>query len=334
MEEVKNIYSGKKILVLGGTGAIGYHLVEKLKKFSCDIKVVSYDSVEYSNILFGNTIDFERADLTKEDVCHSIMDGANYVFNLVGIKGSIGGHTELSKEFISYIKFQTNIMESAYKKGIERFLFVSSICGYPQMEIPKKESDMWSGMPTQNDKYHGICKRIGEIQALSYHEENSWHGIRIARPSNCYGPYDDFNPNTAQVIPALISKATSGQNRVDVMGDGSSIRDFIYMEDVAEGLLSVFEKGYPSDPINLGSGIGVSIKRITEIIKEITNVEFIFDSTKYSGDKIRILSTEKCEAITGFKCKTSIEDGIKKTIDWYNNNNEITKLKGRYNAKR
>lgn len=330
------MYKNKNILVTGGTGAIGYHLVKKLLNFDCNIKVVSYDTKEYANTLFGNSVYFEKLDLTDFQNCLYAMEDVDYVFNLVGVKGSIGGHTELSKEFISYIKFQTNIMEAAFKSNINRFLFVSSICGYPQMSTPKKETDMWNGMPLQNDKYHGICKRVGEIQALSYFEEKSWDGIRIARPSNCYGPYDDFNPKTAQVIPALIARAEFGENPVNVIGNGNSLRDFIYMDDVADGILSVFEKGLPSDPINLGSGEGISIKYISEVLSDIYKgtISFKFDETKYSGDPIRILSTEKCKEITGFSCKVNIKEGLRKTVDWFINNKDITTMKGRYNAKR
>ena len=329
------MYKNKNILVAGGTGAIGYHLVKKLLDLGAYIRVVSYDTPEYAKQLFGDSVEFLKLDLTNFENCMSAMKNMEYAFNMVCIKGSVGGHKELTKEFISYIRFQTNIMEAAYQSGISRFLYVSSINSYPQMSTPKKENEMWNGMPMQNDKYHGMLKRITEVQAMAYVEEGSWDGIRIVRPSNVYGPYDDFNPISAQVIPALIARVVNGENPVKVMGDGSAIRDFIYMDDVVNGMLEVFEKGLPSDPINLGSGVGVSIKRVTEILSKIyNNVQFEFDATKYSGDPVRILSMEKCKSTIGFECKTSIEQGLQKTLDWYSNNKILTTMKGRYDGKR
>ena len=329
------MYKNKNVLVAGGTGAIGYHIVKKLLDLGANIKVVSYDTKEYADMLFGHTVEFTRQDLTDFQNCMNSMKDVDYVFNLVGIKGSISNNPNLSNEFMSYLRFQSNIMEAALKSNISKFLFVGSICSYPQMSVPKKEDDMWNGLPMQNDKYQGIAKRLGETQAMLYYEHSKWDGIRIVRPSNCYGPYDDFNVKSAQVIPALISKIINGENVINVIGDGSGIRDFIYMADVADGILQVFEKGLPSDPINLGSGQSISIKRITEILTKIFDdkISFNFDGSKYSGDPIRVLSTEKCKEQIGFECKVDIEEGLRKTIEWYRNNKQITLMKGKYDAK-
>ena len=197
------------------------------------------------------------------------------------------------------IWFQTNLMEAAFRNNVARFLFVSSICGYPQQSIPKKEDTMWDGRPLQNDRFPGLAKRIGEVQAETYLYEHGWDAVRIVRPANVYGPYDDFDPKTAQVIPALIAKICSGQDPVVVWGDGSAIRDFMFSEDVAGGILKIMEKAPPCEPINLGSGEGISIKSLVDILIELTpnKPEIAWDATKPSGDPVRILSMEKAKKL-------------------------------------
>ena len=154
------------------------------------------------------------------------------VFNLVGIKGSVGiGETKVASYLVPMLRFQTNLMEASFLEGVDRFLFVGSVCSYPQAEV-HFEDNMWNGMPKQNDRIPGIAKRVGELMGEAYQLEYGWDAVRIVRPSNVYGPYDDFNPATAQVIPALINRMVNGENPVKVWGDGSAIRDFIYSEDV------------------------------------------------------------------------------------------------------
>lgn len=322
------MYKGKRILVAGGTGTIGIPLVRKLLELGSDVTVVSMDTPEYARKVLGKDVCFMQSDLTIFDNCLNVTINQDYVFNLVGIKGSTGiGETKVASYLVPMLWFQTNLMEASFRNGIGRYLFVSSICGYPQSAVPKEEDTIWDGMPKQNDRIPGIAKRIGEIQGESYLLEYGWDAVRIVRPSNVYGPFDDFNPATAQVIPSLISRVVNGENPLKVWGDGSAIRDFMYSEDAAHWMLVAMEKAPPSYPINLGSGKEITIKKLVEIISNcVPNPPAIeWDPTKPTGDPIRLLSIQRAEKILKYKLITDIKEGIQKTIEWYINNKDFAK---------
>jgi GDP-L-fucose synthase len=194
--------------------------------------------------------------------CKNEIRGKQIVINLAGTKRSVGvGYKGISKFLVDMLRLQTNIMDISHEERVERFLFVGSICEYPPLEI-RHEQDVWNGKPQQNDWIPGVQKRIGESQAEAYFLDTGWDAVRIVRPSNVYGPYDNFNSETAQVIPAIISKLINQPESLEVIGDGSNIRDFIYSEDVAFWSLAALENAPANYPINLGSGEGVSIKEI------------------------------------------------------------------------
>lgn len=320
MKENTKFYLGKNILVAGGTGMIGVCLVNKLIQLGSNITVASLDSKEYARKLFGKKIKFINTDLTDLNNCLKVTRGNDLVFNLIGIKGSVGiGQSKTASFLVPMIRFQTNLMDAAFKNGIKGFLFVSSICAYPQSNKPKLEDTVWNEQPKQNDRIPGLAKRIGEVQAESYLLEYNWQAPKIVRPSNVYGPYDDFNPKTAQVIPALIARMISGENPVNIWGDGSSIRDFIFVNDVVEGMLLALEKAPPCVPINLGSGKGATIKKTAEIIANIVvkKPKLKWDPTKQSGDPVRILSVKRANDLIGFKAKIPLVNGIRQTVEWY-----------------
>jgi GDP-L-fucose synthase len=266
-DTIGRYYAGKCVLVAGGTGTIGIPLVRKLHMLGATITVVSMDPPEFAQKVFNENITFIRKDLTQLDHCIKVTEGQDYVFNLIGIKGSTGiGEAKVASYLVPMLWYQTNLMEAAFRNKITRYLFVSSICGYPQSAVPKEEDTMWNGLPKQNDRIPGLAKRIGEIQGEAYLQEFGWDAVRIVRPSNVYGPFDDFNPATAQVVPALIRRCLDGENPLKVWGDGSAIRDFVFSEDLADWLLIAFEKAPPCLPVNLGNGSGISIKELAEII--------------------------------------------------------------------
>jgi GDP-L-fucose synthase len=331
------MYIKKKVLVAGGTGTIGIPLVKKLLEAGAYLTVVSMDSPEYAEQLFGNKVNFRRSDLTRLENCLSVTAGQEYVFNLVGIKGSVGiGESKVADYFVPMLWYQANLMEAAFRSRVSRYLFVSSICGYPQSSVPKQEDTMWDGIPKQNDRFPGLAKRIGEIQGETYLQQYGWDAVKIVRPSNVYGPYDDFNPATAQVIPALISRMVNGENPVKVWGDGSVIRDFIFSEELAEWLLVALEKAPPCVPINLGTGKGVTIKEVAETIADCLPEppQIEWDTTKPAGDPVRLLSIDRARELIGFKLKTGLKEGIKKTVDWYLNNRDLaSKIGVKYYAK-
>lgn len=328
---MNTFYNNKKVLVAGGTGTIGIPLVTLLQERCADITVASMDSPAYAKKVLGKDIRFIQKDLTEFSNCLELTMSQDFVFNLVGIKGSVGiGQTKVASYFYPMILFQTHLMEAAFRNHVDKYLFVSSICGYPQMSAAKKESDMWNGMPLQNDRIPGLAKRIGEIQAETYLLEHGWSGVKVVRPSNVFGPFDDFNPETAQVIPALIARMCGGENSVKVWGDGSSVRDFIFSEECAYWLLEALIKAPPSDPVNIGCGKPITIKDVAETIARNVpkSPEIKWDSTKPTGDPIRILDMTKARQWLNFEQKISFEEGIQKTVGWYLKNRELAINKG------
>lgn len=307
-------------MVAGGTGMIGICMVNKLLQYGCEITIASLESKKYAEKLFGRGVKFIQTDLTDFENCLKVTRKQELVFNLVGIKGSVGiGLTKAASFLVPMLRFQTNLMDASFKNNVKGFLFVSSICAYPQSNKPKNEDSVWDGQPKQNDRIPGLAKRIGEVQAESYLLEYGWLAPKIVRPSNVYGPYDDFNPKTAQVIPALIARMVGGENPIKIWGDGSAIRDFIFVDDVVEGMLLALENAPPCVPINLGNGKGVTIKKIAQTIANATGTKakLRWDINKPTGDPVRILSTGRAENLLHFKAKTSLENGIKKTVEWY-----------------
>ena len=313
-------FGGKKVLIAGGTGTIGVPLVRRLLEYGSDITVVAQDLVDYAVWLFGDQVKYVRADLTDYEQCLRFTKDKDFVFNLVGIKGSTGiGETKVASYLVPMLRFQTNLMEAAFRNNVERFLFVSSICAYPHSELPRKETDLWDGLPKQNDRIPGLAKRIGEVQAESYFLEYGWEGTRIVRPSNVFGAYDDFDPRTAQVIPALISRILSGEAPLTVWGDGSAVRDFVYSEDVADWLIRVLMSEYSHEPFNIGSRDGVTIRQLAKTLIEQLNpgAEIQWDTSKPSGDSCRLLDMAKTDEYFGVIPGTALDEALARTASWY-----------------
>lgn len=328
MRKIKamGFYSSKNVLVTGGTGLIGRPLVEMLVKENANVKVVSLDKP--SDV--SKKVKFENIDLRNFDNCLKVCENQDVVFNLVGVKGSPKMTMENPASFfIPTITFSINMMEAARQCNVERYLFTSSIGVYHPSDI-FYEDDVWKSFPSENDRFAGWAKRMGELQAQAYEIQYNWNKISIVRPANVYGPYDNFDPDNAMVIPSLINRALSGERPLKVWGDGSPIRDFIYSDDVAIGMMKVVEKGY-NKPINLGSGKGVRIKEIAETIASLMSdeCEIVWDTSKPSGDSKRLMCTERASSI-GIESKVSLKEGINNTINWYINNKDDVNL--RYNA--
>ncbi|MFC1903348.1 NAD-dependent epimerase/dehydratase family protein [Chloroflexota bacterium] len=320
------MYKGKNVLVTGGTGLIGRQLVELLLQAGARVRVASLD--DKSRCPEG--ADFVRGNLMHWDFCQKIVEGMDYAFHLAGVKGSPAMTREKPASFfVPIISFNTNMMETARQADVKRYLYTSSIGVYSPAEV-FHEDDVWQTFPSENDKFAGWAKRMGELQAEAYKIEYGWDKIAIVRPANVYGPYDNFDPNNAMAIPSLIRRALGGENPLVVWGDGSAIRDFIHARDVARGMMLALKK-LPGHPINLGSGVGVTIRRIVEII--VSNMEIkpevVWDTSKPSGDKKRLMDISRAKAI-GFQPTISIEKGIKEVVNWYRENRDIADK--RYNV--
>ena len=321
-----SLYSNKKVLVTGGTGLIGRPLVEKLIETGASVRIVSLDDPSRAH----PDAEFMRLNLTRFDNCLKACKEMDFVFHLAGIKGSPAMTAKKPASFfVPTILFNTNMMEAAWQCDIKRYLFTSTIGVYSPSEI-FYEDDVWKTFPSENDRFAGWAKRMGELQSEAYKIEYGWDKIAIVRPANVYGPYDNFDPKNAMVIPSLIRRALDGENPLSVWGDGSPVRDFIHASDVAEGMLLALEKGL-GQPINLGCGKGVNIKEIVNII--VNNMDnkpdVIWDKSKPSGDKKRLMDISRAKAI-GFKPKISIEEGVKQVMKWYKQNKSV--VHKRYNV--
>ncbi len=325
---MSSFYKGKKILVTGGTGLIGRPLVEMLIEKGAKVTIVSLDDRSRAHA----KAEFLRMDLTDINNCLKVTKGMDYVFHLAGIKGSPKMTSERPASFfVPTILFNTNMMEAARRCGVKRFLYTSTIGVYAPSKVFHEDS-VWKTFPSVNDKFAGWAKRMGELQAEAYRIEYGWDKICIVRPANVYGPNDNFDPENAMVIPSLIARALGGENPLVVWGDGTPIRDFIYCRDVARGMILALEKGI-NEPVNLGSGRGVTIKQIAETIAKYVSkgpVKIVWDKNKPTGDKKRLMDTTRAKKFLGFKPSISLEQGIKETIEWYLKNK--ANLNKRYNV--
>ena len=322
-----SFYKNKKVLVTGGTGLIGMPLVKMLIKKKAKVTVVSLDSKKRA----PKNCKFIKIDLRELSNCLKVCKDKDIVFHLAGVKGSPKMTMQKPASFmVPTIMFSFNMMEAARRSNVKRFMFTSSIGVYAPSKI-FKEDDVWKTFPSNNDRFAGWAKRVCELQAEAYKIQYKLKNFSIVRPANVYGPGDNFDPNNAMVIPSLINRAISGESPLTVWGDGSAIRDFIYSEDVAKGMLKVVEKNY-NKPINLGSGKGVSIKRIANAIAKMVPggpIKIIWDKTKPSGDKMRKMSTKRALSVN-IRPTIKLEEGIKRTIEWYLKNNE--KPSDRFNS--
>lgn len=325
--QMNNFYNNKKVLVTGGTGLIGRPLVEMLQTQGANVTVVSLDDPSRA----PQGVTFKRADLREFSNCVEVCKDQEIIFQLAGVKGSPAMTAKRPASFfVPTITFSINMMEAARRNHVERYLFASSVGVYSPAEV-FHEDDVWKTFPSPNDKFAGWAKRMGELQAEAYKLEYGWDKISIVRPANVYGAYDNFDPANAMVIPSLIKRAYDGENPLTVWGDGSPIRDFIHARDVARGMLMAVELGI-NEPINLGSGTGVTIKEIADIVA--TNIpggpiDIVWDITKPKGDAKRLMDMSRANTY-GFVPQINIEDGIKETIDWYVNNHNQSE--NRYNA--
>lgn len=320
-------YTNKNILVTGGTGLIGRPLVEMLQEQGAKVTVVSLDDPSRA----PEGVIFKKADLREFNNCLEICKDQEIVFQLAGVKGSPAMTAKRPASFfVPTLMFSINMMEAARRAEVDRFLFTSSVGVYSPAEV-FYEDEVWKTFPSPNDRFAGWAKRMGELQAEAYKIEYDWDKISIVRPANVYGPFDNFDPANAMVIPSLIRRAMDGEIPLTVWGDGSPIRDFIHAKDVARGMMLAVEKGI-NQPINLGSGTGVTIKEIAEIVaKNIPGspIELVWDTTKPKGDAKRLMDMTRANG-HGFSPIISIEEGIRETIEWYAKNRNS--VENRYNA--
>lgn len=318
------MWRNKKVLVAGGTGMIGIPLVEMLVQRGAKVRIVSLDDASRAN----PDAEFMRLDLTNLENCRTACRGMEYVFNLLGVKAS-PAVTALkpASHYYPTIMMEHALLEGARIEGVLGFMLTSSIGVYAPAEIFYEDS-VWSTFPSPNDWFAGWAKRAGELQVAAYRKEYNWRNLTVVRPANVYGPWDNFDSENAMVIPSLIKRTLGRASELVVWGDGSPVRDFIHARDVARGMMRIAEVG-PEEPVNLGSGVGYSIRHLVEcILKNIPDPpNVVWDTTKPSGDVRRIMDTTRSKSY-GFVPEISLEDGVREVMDWYSVN--YNKTNNRY----
>jgi GDP-L-fucose synthase len=307
-------WAGKKILVTGGAGFLGSFIVEKL---------VSERGVNPEMIRVPRS---KELDLKKWENCVKAVKGIDIVIHLAAKVGGIGFNSKYPAAlFYDNALMGIQLMEAAKEEGIKKFVALGTVCAYPKYTpVPFREENLWNGYPEETNAPYGIAKKILLVQAKSYRDQYAFNAIYLL-PVNLYGPRDNFDPEQSHVIPALIKKfvdaMSEGKTEVVVWGTGKPSREFLYVEDAAEGILLATEKYNKPDPVNLGVGREITIKELAHQIAKLTGYQgkIIFDVSKPDGQPRRCLDASKAKREFGFEAKTELEEGLKKTIEWYTN---------------
>lgn len=308
---VNNFWKNKKVLVTGGAGFLGQHLIPRLSQRGVDRKNIFVPEIE----------DY---DLRKMEDCQKAVQGQDIIIHLAGVVGGIEFNRNHSgKIFFDNAAMALNIIEASRLKGVEKFVGIGTVCSYPKFtSIPFKEGDLWQGYPEETNAPYGLAKKFMFVQSQAYRAEYGLNAIHLLM-LNLYGPGDNFNPETSHVIPALIKKVADakkeGREHIEALGTGKATRDFLYVEDAAEGIVLATEKYNKSDPVNLGSGMEISIKDLAELICRLMDFkgEIYWDQTKPDGQPRRSLDTSRAQKEFGFVAKTSFEEGLSQTINWF-----------------
>jgi GDP-L-fucose synthase len=345
VEMALNFWKDKRVIVTGGAGFLGSFITQKLiERGAADILI---PRIEYY-------------DLTDRDIIHRLLEEAQLpadrrpthlnpegfnpkalpdfkpvdlvIIHLAAHVGGIGANREHPAEFFyDNLMMGVQLMHQAWQQGVGKFVALGTVCAYPKFTpVPFKEDHIWEGYPEETNAHYGLAKNMLLVQAQAYRQQYGLNAVFLL-PVNLYGPRDNFNPASSHVIPALIRKCFEAEDRGDkeliVWGDGSPTREFLYVEDAAEGILLASEKYDGSDPVNLGSGYEISIKDLAEMIARQTGFrgKLVWDSTKPNGQPRRGLDVSRAEKLFGFRAAMPFDDGLRRTIEWYRQNQEINK---------
>ncbi len=303
--------SSKRVCVTGGAGFLGTHLIRKLRENGArDIFIPQYPDYD---LVKGEDIDRLLADAHPDVIIH-----------LAAHVGGIGANREKPAEFFyDNLMMGVQLIHKAWQRGVEKFVAIGTICAYPKFTpIPFKEEHLWDGYPEETNAPYGLAKKMLLVQSQAYRQQYGFNSIFLL-PVNLYGPGDNFNPASSHVIPALIRKCLEAQEQgaaeIVAWGDGSPTREFIYVEDAAEGITRATLHYNGAEPVNIGSSFEISIKDLTELIARLTGFEgsIRWDPSKPNGQPRRKLDTTRAREYFGFEAKTDFEAGLKRTIDWY-----------------
>ena len=301
---------GKRIVVTGGAGFLGSFVVEKLNERGATVFVPR--SKDY--------------DLVQIEACRRLYKDArpDIVVHLAAKVGGIGANRENPGSFFyENLMMGVQLMEEGRLYGLGKFVALGTICAYPKFTpVPFREEELWNGYPEETNAPYGLAKKMLLVQSQAYRAQWGFNSVYLL-PVNLYGPRDNFDPASSHVIPALIKKCfdamDASESTITVWGTGKATREFLYAEDAAEGIVLATERYEKSEPVNLGAGFEISIRDLVTLIAKLTGFtgEIQWDATKPDGQPRRCLDTSRAKEEFGFAAKTTFEEGLKATIDWY-----------------
>jgi len=299
----------RRIVVTGGGGFLGSRVVARLKERGAN------------NIVIPRS---ETMDLMERDNCRRVAQDADLIIHMAAKVGGIGFNRENPATlFFDKLMMGAQLMEEARRAGVKKFVAIGTVCAYPKFTpVPFREDDLWNGYPEETNAPYGLAKKMLLVQAQAYRQQYGFNAIFLL-PVNLYGPGDNFDPRSSHVIPALIRKIWSaqqaGDDSVEVWGDGSASREFLYVEDAAEAFVLAAERYNGADPVNIGSGMEITVKELVSVLAKLVgfNGTIHWDTSKPNGQPRRSLDVSRAKNAFGFQASTDFLTGLRQTVEWW-----------------
>jgi GDP-L-fucose synthase len=306
-----SFWSDNRFVVTGGSGFLG----------SCVVRALQVRGA--TEIVVPRSADY---DLREHEAVLRLLEDArpDVIIHMAAVVGGIGANRERPAEFFyDNLLMGTQLLHEAWRKGVHKFVTIGTVCAYPKFTpVPFREDDLWDGYPEETNAPYGLAKKMLLVQGQAYRQQYGYDSIYLL-PTNLYGPGDNFDPRSSHVIPALIRKFVEAKDRGDrevvAWGTGAATREFLFVDDAAEGIVLATERYDQPEPVNLGSSFEISIRDLTHLIRDMVGFEgeVVWDSSKPDGQPRRKLDTTRAETAFGFKATTPFRDGLQRTIDWY-----------------
>ncbi|HTD47941.1 MAG TPA: GDP-L-fucose synthase [bacterium] len=306
-----SVWDNHRVLVTGGTGFLGSSVMAALRARGC-AEALSPSSKEY--------------DLRRPTAAVALLRDArpDTVIHLAARVGGIGANRAHPAEFFyDNLLMGVQLLHESWRAGVKKFVAIGTVCAYPKRTpIPFREEDLWNGYPEETNAPYGLAKKMLLVQSEAYRQQYGFNSIYLI-PVNLYGPRDAFDPERSHVIPALIRRClearANGEERIVAWGTGSATREFLYVDDAAEGIVLAAERYNMSDPVNLGSGVEISIRDLAQVIARLTGFKgtIVWDASQPDGQPRRCLDTSRAERLFAFRARVPLEEGLTRTIAWY-----------------